>query len=42
MKYRGIFELEARRDGFLNYVSDVRRAPLEAIYQEWFDKHATH
>lgn len=42
MKYRGIFELEARREGFLNYVSDARRVPLADIYREWFDRYAAH
>ena len=42
MKYRGIFELEARREGFLNYVSEAHRVPLAEIYREWFDRYAAH
>ena len=42
MKYRGIFDLEARRQGFLNYVSEARRVPLADIYREWFDRYAAN
>ena len=39
MKYRGIFHLDAKKDGFLNYSSDVRRSTLSEIYGEWFKKY---
>jgi hypothetical protein len=40
MKYRGIFELKARKPGFLQYVSPVRRQGVQAIYREWFERYA--
>lgn len=39
MKYRGIFRLDARKDGFLNYSSEVRKGTLEDIFSEWFKKY---
>jgi hypothetical protein len=40
MKYRGIYELAGRKEGFLNYTSEVRRVPTAAIYREWYDRFA--
>lgn len=39
MKYRGIFRLDARKDGFLNYSSHVRSGTLDDIFLEWFKKY---
>ena len=39
MKYRGIFRLDAKKDGFLNYSSEVRDRTLDEIYGEWFKKY---
>ncbi|WP_436835789.1 GNAT-like putative antirestriction protein, partial [Chryseobacterium gambrini] len=39
MKYRGIFKLDAKKDGFLNYSSDVRSGSPDEIYQEWLKKY---
>lgn len=39
MKYRGIFRLDAKKDGFLNYSSEVRDKTLDEIYGEWFRKY---
>lgn len=39
MKYRGIFRLDAKKDGFLNYSSEVRDKTLDEIYGEWFKKY---
>lgn len=39
MKYRGIFRLDKRGDGFLNYSSEVRKGSLEQIYSEWWEKY---
>lgn len=39
MKYRGIFRLDARKDGFLNYSSHVRTGTLGDIFLEWFKKY---
>ncbi|MBI1207233.1 MAG: hypothetical protein GC191_08085 [Azospirillum sp.] len=36
MKYRGIFDLVARKEGMLNYAGTVRRVDPQAIYTEWF------
>ena len=40
MKYRGIFELQSRAVGHLNYRSAVRDASLQDIFDEWFGKYA--
>ena len=40
MKYRGVYELTARKAGFLNYASGVREQSPQDIYGEWFQKHA--
>lgn len=40
MKYRGIFHLESRKPGMLNYVSDVREEPVDTVYRTWFEKYA--
>lgn len=39
MKYRGIFKLDARKENFLNYSSEVRKGGLDSIFQEWFKKY---
>ncbi len=39
MKYRGIFELVARKPGMLNYWSAVREASYADIYADWFRKY---
>ncbi|WP_249961103.1 putative antirestriction adenine methyltransferase [Histophilus somni] len=39
MKYRGIFKLDKRGDGFLNYSSDVRQGSLDLIFNEWIKKY---
>ena len=39
MKYRGIFRLDAKKDGFLNYSSEIRDKTLDEIYGEWFRKY---
>jgi len=40
MKYRGIFDLKARKPGFLQYASSVRRRDAQSIYREWFERYA--
>lgn len=40
MKYRGVFELQSRAVGHLNYRSAVRDASLQDIFDEWFRKYA--
>jgi len=40
MKYRGVFELQSRAAGHLNYRSGVRDASLQDIFDEWFRKYA--
>lgn len=40
MKYRGIFDLAARKPGLLNYSSKVREQSPEKIYREWFRRFA--
>jgi len=39
MKYRGIWDLYARREGFLNYQSKIRQQSPQQIYNEWFIKY---
>lgn len=39
MKYRGIFRLDARKEGFLNYSSDVRKDTPQQIYKDWWFKY---
>ncbi|OOF40953.1 hypothetical protein BKK47_02685 [Rodentibacter mrazii] len=39
MKYRGIFHLDARKDGFLNYSSEVRKGSIDQIFLEWLKKY---
>ncbi|EDQ2393903.1 hypothetical protein RU50_004987 [Salmonella enterica subsp. enterica] len=41
MKYRGIFELVKRGEGFLNYESAVREQTPQEIYLTWYRKYAT-
>ncbi|MEZ4376228.1 MAG: hypothetical protein R3B07_35820 [Polyangiaceae bacterium] len=41
MKYRGIFELQKRGEGFLQYAS-APRGPSQEIYREWWRKHGGH
>lgn len=41
MKYRGIWELESRKPGHLQYVSHVRNQTPEEIYREWYRKHGS-
>lgn len=39
MKYRGIWDLHARKEGFLNYSSKIRASSPQQIYLEWFNKY---
>lgn len=39
MKYRGIWNLHSRKDGFLNYHSSIRQQSPQQIYNEWFAKY---
>ncbi|EAO9155240.1 hypothetical protein AA14_10350 [Salmonella enterica] len=41
MKYRGIYELVKRGEGFLNYESAVREQTPQEIYLTWYRKYAT-
>lgn len=41
MKYRGIFRLDAKKDGFLNYSSHVRTGTLDDIFLDWFKKYGS-
>lgn len=40
MKYRGIYQLAKRGEGFLNYSSAVREQSPQEIFQEWYRKYA--
>lgn len=40
MKYRGVFDLEARRPGALNYRSKIRDESPDEIYRSWFARQA--
>ncbi len=40
MKYRGIFDLMARKPGMLNYGSEVREQSPAEIYGDWFRRYA--
>lgn len=40
MKYRGIYKLAKRGDGFLNYSSPVREQTPQEIFTEWYRKYA--
>lgn len=40
MKYRGIYKLAKRGEGFLNYSSAVREQSPQDIFQEWYRKYA--
>ncbi|EDU6784108.1 hypothetical protein CJG67_003926 [Salmonella enterica subsp. enterica serovar Gaminara] len=40
MKYRGIYQLAKRGEGFLNYSSRVREQSPQEIFQEWYRKYA--
>ena len=40
MKYRGIFGLAGRGEGFLNYASHVRQQSSADVYAEWFKRFA--
>lgn len=40
MKYRGIYKLAKRGEGFLNYSSAVRDLSPQEIFQEWYRKYA--
>lgn len=39
MKCRGIWDLYARKEGFLNYQSKIRQQSPQQIYNEWFIKY---
>ncbi|MBZ7262471.1 hypothetical protein FMK81_13240 [Klebsiella oxytoca] len=41
MKYRGIYELAKRGEGFLNYQSAVREQNPQEIFLTWYKKYAT-
>lgn len=40
MKYRGVFELQSRKPGMLNYVSQVRDMGLDETYRHWWKRYA--
>lgn len=40
MKYRGVFTLAKRGEGFLNYSSAVREQSPQEIFQTWYRKYA--
>lgn len=40
MKYRGIYRLAKRGEGFLNYSSAVREQSPQDIFKEWYRKYA--
>lgn len=40
MKYRGIYDLVHRDDGFLTYASKVREQTIAETYREWWDRFA--
>lgn len=40
MKYRGIYQLAKRGEGFLNYSSAVRNLSPQEIFREWYRKYA--
>jgi hypothetical protein len=40
MKYRGIFELASRGEGFLNYASPVRQQSAADVYRDWLKRFA--
>ncbi|HCL5680146.1 TPA: hypothetical protein N2N62_001749 [Citrobacter freundii] len=40
MKYRGIYKLTKRGEGFLNYSSVVREQSPQEIFKEWYRKYA--
>ncbi|ECG8260392.1 hypothetical protein FO131_19650 [Salmonella bongori] len=40
MKYRGIYQLVKRGEGFLNYASAVREQSPQQIFNEWYRKYA--
>ncbi|HGY5076915.1 TPA: hypothetical protein ACNV27_002102 [Citrobacter gillenii] len=40
MKYRGIYQLAKRGEGFLNYSTAVREQSPQEIFQEWYRKYA--
>jgi hypothetical protein len=39
MKYRGIWDLHARKPEFLQYQSEVRRVSNEQIYRDWWKRY---
>ncbi|EIX6431215.1 hypothetical protein MKU92_000032 [Salmonella enterica] len=39
MKYRGIYQLAKRGEGFLNYASAVREQSPQQIFNEWYRKY---
>ena len=39
MKYRGVFELKARKPGFLQYMSPIRNETPNELYREWFKRY---
>ncbi|MCD1124823.1 hypothetical protein LPW36_02030 [Jinshanibacter sp. LJY008] len=39
MKYRGIFDLAKRGEGFLNYSSKVREATPQEVFKIWYQKY---
>ena len=38
MKYRGVFRLENRREGYINYVSEFREHGAQDLYTEWWTR----
>lgn len=39
MKYRSIFKLKNRKEGLLNYGSEVRRVSNQEIYRDWWKRY---
>ena len=39
MKYRGVFDLHARKQGELQYRGQIREGSIEEVYREWYRKH---
>ena len=42
MKYRGIYELHARKTGFLQYRSEVRSGSPDEVYRDWWRRFGGH
>jgi hypothetical protein len=40
MKYRGIFEIHARKPGFIQYKAAVRPGSPDEVYRDWFRRYS--